>query len=212
MMSKNNFISYKNGFFLLLIFNIIALVFLFTPIINSLYSALEVTPNVKKADAIIILSAAQYTNEIFDRSTYQRLIQGFKLYDQDYANKIIVCGGTLIRGNNSIAESMKNLLIEMGVEENKVIVESTSQNTYESIKNIQPLLKNFRMKHPILVTSSYHMFRSIAVCNKLGIAVHPAPVFCYEKDISNFTLRSRFIFEILREYGAIVYFWFRGWI
>ncbi|MDY6896229.1 MAG: YdcF family protein [Thermotogota bacterium] len=169
-------------------------------------------PNFEKSDAIVVLSAAQYSDEIFDRSTYQRLMHGFKLYDQNYAGQIIVCGGNMIKGSNSIAESMKNLLVEMGVDENKVIIEAASQNTYESILNIKPLLSKFRINRIILVTSSYHMFRSMAICNKLGITVQPAPVFCYEKNISAFTIKSRFIFEILREYGAIIYFWLRGWI
>ncbi|ODS33900.1 MAG: conserver hypothetical protein [Candidatus Scalindua rubra] len=74
------------------------------------------------------------------------------------------------------------------------------------------ILKEQNVNNSLLVTSSYHMYRSLAICKKLGVDVYPAPVPCYEKSIFHATLRTRFILEILREYGAIVYFWFKGWI
>ena len=192
--------------------NIMVLSFIFTPVTNYLYAILEVKSEVKKADAIILLSSANYTDNIFERSTYQRMFHASRLYNQGYADKIIICGGVLKKGMPSIAELMKSFLVEMGISKTDIITENSSQNTYENIQNSMRILKEQSVKNALLVTSSSHMFRSLGVCKKLGVVVHPAPVPCYEKRIFNVALRSRFILEILREYGAICYFRLRGWI
>lgn len=205
-------ISYKLLFYALLIINIFALSLVFTPLTNYLYSFLEVNPEIKKADAIILLTGGAYTNEILEGQSYQRLFHAFKLYKKKYADKIIICGGPSKEELLPRSEIMKNILIDMGVNKNDIIIEKNSKSSYENIKNIMTLLKELNVKNSLLVTSSYHMYRSLAVCKKLGINVYPAPVPCYEKDISHFWRRSKFIPDILREYAVIIYFWLRGWI
>ncbi len=211
-MVKARIINYKISFYILLGLNIIVLSFIFTPITNYLYAILEVEAKTKKADAIILLSSANYTENIFERNTYQRMIHASHLYNQGYAEKIIICGGVLKKGMPSIAEIMKSFLVEIGISKTDIITENNSQNTYENIKNAMTILKKQNVTNSLLVTSSYHMYRSLAICKKLGVNVYPAPVPCYEKSVFHTTLRTRFVLEILREYCAIIYFKIRGWI
>ena len=205
-------IRYKRLCFVCLGLNIIVLSFVFTPLTNYLYAFLEVEPEIKKANAIILLSSGQYTNDILSRGTYQRLFHAYKLYRLGYAEKVIICGGIQIKANPSISETMKGMLIKLGIHGDNIITEESSRNTYENIKNIIPVLKAQSNTSSLLITSSYHMYRSMAVCRILGVNAYPAPVPCYEKEISNFLLRNRHVLTVLREYGAIAYFWFRGWI
>jgi len=204
--------SYKRLCFASVGLNIIVLSLVFTPLTNYLYAFIEVKPEIKKTDAIILLSSGQYTNDILARDTYQRLFHAYKLYRLGYADKVIICGGILIMGKPSISETMKAVLIDLGIHGDNIITEERSQNTYENIKNIIPALNSQGIMSSLLITSSYHMYRSMAVCRVLGVSVYPAPVPCYEKEISNFLLRSRHAMTVLREYGAIAYFWLRGWI
>ncbi|MBU1863836.1 MAG: YdcF family protein [Candidatus Omnitrophica bacterium] len=183
-----------------------------TPLTNVLYALLEVNPSIHKADALILLTAAYYTDSIFDRNTYQRYMHCYDLYKNNYADKIIVCGGTRIHDGMTLAEAVSNVLVNVGVQQADIFVEESSQNTYENLRNTIPLLEKFNIKTVLLVTSSSHMFRSLSVSKKLGIDVSPAPVDCYEKDIDNITLRARFVLDIMREYVAIAYFWLRGWV
>jgi len=192
--------------------NTIIFFFVFTPFTNWLYANLEVKPEIKEADAIILLSAGNYTEEIFERNTYQRMLHAVKLYKMGKADKIIVCGGVQKEGAPAISEMMKKFLVYIGIAEDAIITEKESQNTYENIKNILPLLNNHNITKSLLVTSSYHMYRSLAICQKLKLDVCAAPVTCYEKDITKMNVRVRFILDILREYVAIVYFRLKGWV
>jgi uncharacterized SAM-binding protein YcdF (DUF218 family) len=177
-----------------------------------LYAFLEVEPEIRKADSIILLSDGVYTDKIHAGNNYQRMLHAYRLYKEGFADKIIVCGGVVIKEMPSFAEVMKDFLIEIGMNEECIITESSSLNTYENIKYSKPILREQSIKNSLLVTSSYHMYRSLAICNKLDVSVYPAPVPCYEKNLQHATQRARIILEVLREYGAIIYFKLRGWI
>ncbi len=173
---------------------------------------LEVEPELKKADAIILLSNGIYTDRIHAENNYQRMLHAYRLYKEGFADKIIVCGGVVIEEAPSFAEVMKDFLVEIGMNEECIITESKSLNTYENIVFVKPTLQKLNIRNSLLVTSSYHMYRSLAICKKLDVSVYAAPVPCYEKSLNHATQRARFILEILREYGAIIYFKHRGWI
>ena len=179
---------------------------------NFLYSFLEVEPDLQKSDAIIVLSAGHYTHGIFDRNTYQRIFHAYHLYRDGYADMIFVCGGTICPGQGAISLGMKRVLVNLGVSEDKIIIEQSSRNTYENLSNVRLALDQYNIKKSLLVTSSYHMFRSQAVAQKIEMNTLPAPVPCYEKDVKGMALRWRFLPEVLREFCAICYFKLHGWI
>lgn len=204
--------SYRVLFYSLLCINIIALSFIFTPLTNRLYAIIEIKENIKPTDGIILLSSGHYTDNILARDTYQRIFKAFRLYKKGFANKIFVCGGSVVGSRKPVAEVMKGILIEMGVKPTDIITETQSMNTYENIKNVKRLLEEHTVRKPLLVTSSFHMYRSLAISNRLDLEVYPAPVPCYEKEITSSIHRNRHVLIILREYGAIIYFWIRNWI
>jgi len=140
------------------------------------------------------------------------MLQAVSLYKEGYAKKIIICGGVLKKGDPPISVTIKDLMVKMGVNGDDIITEERSQNTYENLANSLPILDSLGLKKSLLVTSSYHMFRSLLICKKMGIEAYPAPVSCYEKEIYHIPNRIRFMPEIIREYLSIVYFWFKGWI
>ncbi len=211
-MPGKGFAKYRILFFLLLGLNIIAISLVITPVTNYLYAVLEVGPEIRKADSIILLSDGIYTDKIYAGNNYQRMLRAYRLYKQGFADKIIICGGVVIEEIPSFAEIMKDFLVEIGMDEKFIITENRSLNTYENIKYAKPILKELNIKNSLLVTSSYHMYRSLAICKKLNVGVYAAPVPCYEKNLHHATYRARFILEVLREYGAIIYFKLRGWI
>ncbi len=211
-MSGERFTKYRILFFLLVSLNVIAISLVFTPVTNYLYAILEVKPEVRKADSIILLSDGVYTDKIHAGNNYQRMLRAYRLYKQGFADKIIICGGVVIKGIPSFAEVMKDFLVEIGINKECIIVENRSLNTYENIKYAKPILKELNIENSLLVTSSYHMYRSLAICKRLNVGVYAAPVPCYEKNIHHATHRARFILEVLREYGSIIYFKIRGWI
>ena len=109
-MSNKNFAKYKLLLFPLLIINAILLILILSPVINYLYAALEVKPEVRKSDSIILLSSGVHTEKIHDGNNYQRMIHAYRLYKDGFADKIIICGGVVIKEMPSFAEIMKNFL------------------------------------------------------------------------------------------------------
>ncbi len=67
------------------------------------------------------------------------------------------------------------ILQGLGIEPERLVVERLSRNTFENFKNIQPLLPNSTGRY-LLVTSAYHMPRSVGIARKLRINVIPYPV------------------------------------
>ena len=66
-------------------------------------------------------------------------------------------------GEKTEAEVMEGLLTEMGVSEEKIILEDKSKITYENIQNARAIL-NKKRAHVAVVTSDYHVRRSLLLC------------------------------------------------
>lgn len=67
------------------------------------------------------------------------------------------------------------LLVTMGIDKTRLIIESQSRNTYENFLLIKSKLPK-RDGHYVLVTSAFHMPRAVGVARKLNINVLPYPV------------------------------------
>lgn len=95
------------------------------------------------------------------------------------------CGGAKKNAsseNLSEAEEMCQKAIELGVPETSIIMESTSQNTVEnivcSLVELQRAMWLNRVKSVLLVTTTYHMRRSLHIARYLfppHISVYPCP-------------------------------------
>lgn len=73
------------------------------------------------------------------------------------------------------AQLSRQLLTQIGVDEQRLIIESQSRNTYENFLRLKTVLPK-RNGHYLLVTSAYHMPRSIGIAEKQGVTVIPYPV------------------------------------
>lgn len=86
--------------------------------------------------------------------------------------KIIVSGANALNPSEKEAEWVKNYLIERGIAEENIILEQKSRTTFESAKNIKEMIG----EEPFfLVTSVYHLPRSMEVFQKIGTGPIPAP-------------------------------------
>lgn len=86
--------------------------------------------------------------------------------------KIIISGSNPIRPSSKEGEDAKEFLIDRGVERDTIILEDKSRNTFESAKAIKGILGQDPF---FLVTSAYHMPRSVAIFKKLGSNPIPVP-------------------------------------
>lgn len=103
----------------------------------------------------------------------ERVAKAVELYNNKRIQKVIFMGGTngVSNQNNSIipeADKMKELAIEAGINENDIILENTSNNTFENIDNAMSLLKNEidTIKNITVITSEFHLKRCYAILKK----------------------------------------------
>jgi uncharacterized SAM-binding protein YcdF (DUF218 family) len=87
---------------------------------------------------------------------------------------VLVTGGAE-PGNRSEAEIMRDLLVVMGVPAGAILLEQASRNSYDNAVHTAAMLRQMGAEKILLVTSAFHMRRSVAVFAAQGVAVIPAP-------------------------------------
>jgi uncharacterized SAM-binding protein YcdF (DUF218 family) len=199
---------------------------------NFLIRSLEwqnIPTEIPTADAIVVLGGATKpplpprpmadVNEQGDR-----LLYAVKLYQQKKAPLIIAAGGRIkwMGGGQSESADMAELLELMGVPESAIIQEPDSLNTYQNAVNVKKILVARGIKKVLLVTSAFHMPRSLLIFQHLEIEAIAAPTDFLETEGEN---PSFFVFDILpdperlttttkalKEYLGLVIYRLRGWL
>lgn len=110
-------------------------------------------------------------NEAGDRLTTTLWLAG--RYPEAF---IVLSGGSglLVPGQESEAETTKRFLLAFGVAEERLVVEGQSRNTAENAAEVRDLLAGVDGEI-VLVTSSFHMPRSVGLFAAQGIGVVPMP-------------------------------------
>ena len=94
--------------------------------------------------------------------------------------KIIVSGGQGEGEDITEASAMRNFLVSNGVDENLIIMENKSRNTYENFLFTKKLLKKQTGKDEFKITvisNNFHMYRAKYLANEVGFDTlgYPAP-------------------------------------
>lgn len=131
----------------------------------------------ENVDCILVLGsvkAAQY-----------RVPAAVRAYKVGRTSKMMLCGGKLrdfSDGRYSEAEHMRQTALALGVVEEDIILENRSQNTVENILfamiELQRSVWLNNVHSVLLVTTAYHMRRSLAIARYLlpaHITVIPCP-------------------------------------
>jgi uncharacterized SAM-binding protein YcdF (DUF218 family) len=103
-----------------------------------------------------------------------RLLTSAQLY-QLLQVPIMISGGKVLETTGCEAEIAKVILMGLGVPEDKIIVENKSLNTTENAMFSKELMNANGFIHPILVTSAFHMQRSVLQFEKVQTTVLPYP-------------------------------------
>jgi len=105
-----------------------------------------------------------------------RVIHTFQLYEKGIIKKILVSGGSgdLADQSYSEAENLYRIFQLFGVSEQDIIVEADSKNTRENaLFSAEILNRSFPQGEFLLITSAFHMRRSAACFDAVGIAADP---------------------------------------
>jgi uncharacterized SAM-binding protein YcdF (DUF218 family) len=101
-----------------------------------------------------------------------RIWQTIGLLRTGQVEKIIITGGSgsINYPEEKEAAILKKFLVKIGIADSLIIIENESRNTHENAVNTKKLLDSLQVKSDLLfVTSAFHMRRSIACFEKVGI-------------------------------------------
>ncbi len=143
------------------------------------------TPVFNKAEAVIALGGGAVPDTVgvngsgtLRAYSANRLLTAVQLSIK-YDIPIIVSGGQVFSDSGNEGDIARKILHNLDFNNNKVIIENQSRNTYENAVNTLNICKNLKINNVYLVTSSWHMPRSIANFNKVyvnsGIKIIPYP-------------------------------------
>ena len=117
-----------------------------------------------------------------------RFLQPALLYKQGKVDRILITGGNTSIGNLKIDQSnetaqVKRLLVALGIPNEKILTETLARNTHENAVNSKIMIDSLHLKGPfLLVTSAFHMRRSMACFTKIGMNCTPYVVDSKKKD------------------------------
>lgn len=131
----------------------------------------------ENVDCIIVLGSM--------KASLYRVPVAVDAYNAGRSSKIMLCGGKtrdFSDGKYTEAEHMYKAVLELGVAKENVIIENTSQNTVENILfsliELQRTLWLNKVRKVLLITTAYHMRRSLAIAKYLfpkHIDIIPCP-------------------------------------
>jgi uncharacterized SAM-binding protein YcdF (DUF218 family) len=166
-----------------------ALLLTFVPIGAWMYGALEARfpPPASLPDAvdgIVVLGGvvdpilSAETGRPAINGAVERIIESAALAGRYPSARIVYTGGSgrLLDQEQKEADYVSDLYIRLGVPAARLTLERDSRNTIENAKFVYGLVKPTPDQHWLLVTSAFHMPRSIGVFRQIGWEVTPYPV------------------------------------
>jgi uncharacterized SAM-binding protein YcdF (DUF218 family) len=128
----------------------------------------------RTADAIVVFGAAEYNgapSPVFKA----RLDHAQELDDRDLAPVLITTGGS--GGDPHFTEGgvARDYLIQQGVAEAKILSETRSETTYDSVQAVAQILKQRHARTCVAVSDGFHLYRIKMMFSALGITAYASP-------------------------------------
>lgn len=187
------------------------------------------------ADAIVVLGGSSksvaYPRVLPDLNEHgDRIIYAAQLYQEEKAPVILLSGGRIkwYGDEESEAQDMAKILELMGIPSSAILQEGDSVNTHENAIFTQKILEEQGINKILLVTSAFHMPRSLKIFQHLGIDAIPAPTDFYisqqELQEIDHSVQSKILSfmpsthnldhttMVIKEYIGTIIYWLRGWL
>jgi len=185
-----------------------------------------VVENPPHADVVVVLTGmtdmkAAKGNQVEMGEAGDRILAGVALVRWGHADTLLIAGGSgdLFDQSASEALALNRFAIEFGVPADRILLDTTSRNTYENAVEVRPWLQEAGLLDIILVTSAAHMPRSMGCFRKVGLDPLPYPVDFRNRwgKYDPFSLlpkagdlqRSS---TAVKEYMGLIMYWLQGYI
>lgn len=126
---------------------------------------------IDRADAIVVLGAAQYDGEpspVFAG----RLDHAALLFEQGRADQVLVLGSGQPGDRFTEAEAGRRYLLDKGLPEEAIVPVPEGHTTFESLRAAAPVMREAGMDSAFLVSDPWHNARVERMAGDLGIDGH----------------------------------------
>ncbi len=119
-------------------------------------------------DVAVVLGNKVEINGKPSKRLQGRLDKAVELYKGNYFNYIIVSGGFGKEGYDE-AIVMKNYLVEKGISEDKILIDSVGYNSLMTAKNTKLIMNDMNFDSVTIITQFYHITRTKFTFQREGI-------------------------------------------
>jgi uncharacterized SAM-binding protein YcdF (DUF218 family) len=179
------------------------------------------------ASAIVVMGSGSYTIQNWSDGEYSstdataasRALEAYRLFTMMNPAWIVTCGGRVEPDAfaQPTGEAIANLLHQLGVPRERIVTQATARNTHEEALAVAALMPKLQVQHILLVTSDFHMRRSLGAFRAAGIDAIPAVVRepFPPRSLGDWILPSEFALGrtnlLVHEILGIGYYAVRGW-
>ena len=151
---------------------------------------------IPQCQAVMVLGASVYSDGTPSPILKERLLHAYEMYKEKKAEKIIVSGDHGTQNYDEV-NTMKNYLLELGVNDEDIFMDHAGFDTYDSMYRAKEI---FKVSSLIVSTQDFHIKRAVYIANKLGIKAYGYP--CEDKEKYSMTyLNAR---ESLAKVKAVI--------
>jgi len=137
-----------------------------------------------RVDGIIVLAGSEdpvhtkIWNQVVVGSATERNLEFMRLAGQYPDAKLVFTGGvgSMLQQDFKTADVAKRLFTEQGVDVSRITFERESRNTWENALLSKKLVETQSNENWVLITTAWHMPRSVGIFCKVGWDVIPYPV------------------------------------
>lgn len=126
-----------------------------------------------KADAIVVLGAAQYNGHPTDVFR-ARLDRALELYQAGYAPLVVMTGGNMPGDVYTEAETGEAYLLQRGVPQSAIVWENTSRNTWDNIAGADAVMQERGVHSVLIVSDGFHLLRAELIARHFGYRAYGA--------------------------------------
>ncbi len=177
---------------------------------------------------IVLTGAVIPLLEPHDRVYFQRgadrVVHTVQLYKLGLIDKILVSGGSgrLIDIHEREADQFRDVMVLMGVPDSVIFVEDRTRNTHESAIAVKKILEDhgYASRDCLLITSAFHMRRSLACYQKAGLPMDTFTTDFYAHRRTWYP--DNFLFpkveamviwhKLVREWVGFIAYWMAGYV
>ncbi|MDQ3513475.1 MAG: YdcF family protein [Chloroflexota bacterium] len=129
------------------------------------------TDEARPVQAIVVLGAAQYNGR--PTSVLRaRLDHAHALWERGLAPVIVLTGGQQPGDVTTEAEAGRDYLVELGVPDTVLLLETRGRDTWESLRGVDVILDDRGLSRILLVSDGFHLLRSERMARDLGFEAY----------------------------------------